>query len=162
MDRAREAIFNILGDLSGTNVVDLYAGTGAMGIEALSRGAARAVFVEADRAAARVVRENLERLGQRDTATVLEVDVERAGPRLAKLAPFDLVLSDPPWPIAQEAALVVSRLVRGLLAPSARVLMGHPADRPVEVPESSGLVLTDARKWGGTGMSFFEMKPGSE
>jgi 16S rRNA (guanine966-N2)-methyltransferase len=154
-DRAREAIFNILGPLDGENVVDCFAGTGALGIEALSRGARHATFVESDRAAARAIRENLERLGIADRATLLEMPVERVKARLTKAAPFDLVLADPPWKIASEAALAVAALMDGLLAPNARVLLGHPTDAPVDVPESSGLSLESRRKWGGSGMSFY-------
>ena len=155
-DRARQAIFNILGPLDGANVLDCFAGTGALGIEALSRGAARATFIESDRIAARVIQGNLERLGIEKSGTVLEISLDRAGLRIAKIAPFDLVIADPPWKMAQEAALAVAKLVRGLLAPGARVLLGHPTESPIEVPEDSGLTLSDRRKWGGSGMSFYE------
>jgi 16S rRNA (guanine966-N2)-methyltransferase len=133
-----------------------------MGIEAISRGADHAVFVESDHAAARVIRDNLARLGVESQATVLEIPAERATARIAKLAPFDLVLSDPPWRIAQEAAVSVAKWTRGLLTPDARVLLGHPSATPVELPESTGLVLADRRKWGGSGMSFFELSKDSE
>jgi 16S rRNA (guanine966-N2)-methyltransferase len=126
-----------------------------MGIEALSRGAAHAVFVESHRSAARTLAGNLERLGIESDATLIEAPLERARPRLAPHAPFDLVLSDPPWKISGPATLVVARAVTGLLAAGARVLMGHPAAAPVESVE--GLVRVDLRKWGGTGMSFFEI-----
>ncbi len=156
-DRAREAIFQILGNLSDLVVLDLYSGTGAMGIEALSRGATRAVFVESDAGALRALRDNLTRLGITGQATVLETTVERARPHLAKLSPFDLVIADAPWRIAQEAAELVAQQSRGLVASDGRVLLGHPTASPVELPESSGLVLVDRRKWGGTGMSFYEL-----
>jgi 16S rRNA (guanine966-N2)-methyltransferase len=156
-DRAREAIFQILGDLTGLSVLDLYAGTGAMGIEALSRGARHAVFVESDAAAAKAIRENVERLGLTGQTTLLTTTVERALPRLQKLAPFDLVLADSPWRIAQEAAEAVAQVCRGIVARDARVLLGHPTQSPVEIPASSGLTLVDRRKWGGSGMSFYEI-----
>jgi 16S rRNA (guanine966-N2)-methyltransferase len=156
-DRAREAIFQILGNLSGLSVLDLFAGTGALGIEALSRGAVRAVFVESDAQALRALRENLDRLGIADQATVIDSTVERAGIRLKKHAPFDLVIADAPWRMAQEAAESVVKHSRGLLAEEARILLGHPTQSPVELPDSSGLALVERRKWGGTGMSFFEI-----
>ncbi len=162
LDRAREAIFMILGDLSGCRAIDFYAGTGALGIEALSRGAVHATFVESDHAAAKTIRDNLERLGATASASVLEVQAEKARARIERLAPFDLVLSDPPWRIAQESALSVARFTHGLVNPSGRVLLGHPAASPVEVPESSGLVLVDRRNWGGSGMSFFEISNKSD
>lgn len=156
-DRAREAIFQMLGDLTGLRVLDCYAGTGAMGIEALSRGAAHAVFIESDGRASRAIESNLERLGLRDVTTVVQMPLERARRRLVALAPFDLVLSDPPWRIANSAAALVAKTVSGLLAPGARVLFGHPAATPVELPPDAGLVRLDVRKWGGSGMSFFEI-----
>lgn len=156
-DRAREAIFQILGDLTGQTVLDCYAGSGAMGIEALSRGAARAVFVESDHAAARVITRNLEQLGLADSATLVEMPIERAQRRLARLAPFDLVIADPPWRISGPAAVTVARTVETLLAPHARVLLGHPAASPVTLPNGCPLVRVDVRKWGGSGMSFFEL-----
>jgi 16S rRNA (guanine966-N2)-methyltransferase len=162
IDRARQAIFNILGPLDDANVVDVYAGTGAMGIEALSRGARHATFIESDKEAARAIRYNLEALGVLEQATLIESTVEKAGPRLEKRAPFDLVLADPPWDIARDAALAVARLVKPMLAPGARVLLGHRTAEPVELPESTGLVLSDRRKWGGSGMSFFEIAMKSE
>src|SRR5262252_2407171 len=82
-DRAREAIFQILGDLTDLSVLDLYAGTGALGIEALSRGARHAVFVESDAGAVRAIRENLTRLGLAGQTTLVTSTVERARPRLA-------------------------------------------------------------------------------
>jgi 16S rRNA (guanine(966)-N(2))-methyltransferase RsmD len=156
-DRAREAIFQILGNLHELSVLDLYSGTGAMGIESLSRGATRAVFVESDAAALRALKENLTRLGIAEQATVLAATVERSRPRLEKLAPFDLVLADAPWRIAQEAAERVAQVCRGLVATGGRVLLGHPTASPVELPAESGLALADRRKWGGTGMSFYEL-----
>jgi 16S rRNA (guanine(966)-N(2))-methyltransferase RsmD len=156
-DRAREAIFQMLGNLSGLRAIDFYAGTGALGIEALSRGAVHATFVESDQAAAQVIRDNLARLGAEAEATVLQMPAERALGRLARLGPFDLVLADPPWRIAQEAAVSVAGWVSGLLTADARVLLGHPTASPVELPETSGLRLVDRRKWGGSGMSFYEI-----
>lgn len=156
-DRAREAIFQILGNLSGLAVLDVYAGTGALGIEALSRGAERAVFVESDAGALRALRDNLTRLGIIGQATVIDATLERAGPRLRKHGPFDLVIADAPWRIAQEAAERVAQQSRGLLASDARVLLGHPTESPVELPDSSGLALVQRRKWGGSGMSFYEI-----
>ena len=100
-DRVREALFNLVGPVDGASVLDLYAGSGALGLEALSRGARRCVFVESDGAACRVIRANLESLGltgalvlQRDAVAVVEA--ERAAGRR-----HDLVLLDPPyerWP----------------------------------------------------------------
>jgi 16S rRNA (guanine966-N2)-methyltransferase len=97
-DRVREAMFNSLesrGLVAGADVLDLYAGTGALGIEALSRGAARATFVDADRRSAQVVRANLARLGAESRATVLISDAAAFVQRTT--ATFDLALLDPPY-----------------------------------------------------------------
>lgn len=98
-DRAREGMFSSLGDAaSGACVLDLYAGTGALGIEALSRGAERAVFVERDRSAVRTIRENLARTDLEDRAEVVTADAVGFVTRddIAE-PPFDLVLADPPY-----------------------------------------------------------------
>jgi 16S rRNA (guanine966-N2)-methyltransferase len=96
-DRVREAVFNLIGPVDGMHVLDLYAGSGAMGLEALSRGAESATFVEADRAAAETIGRNLDKLGL-GRATVLREDVGR---KLAADAAsgrrYDLVLIDPPY-----------------------------------------------------------------
>ncbi len=100
-DRVRESIFNALGSLDvvvDATVLDLFAGSGALGIEALSRGAARATFVESDRRAARVIEENLRRCGLDDRATVVTADATRFALRGST---FDLALADPPYAFDQ-------------------------------------------------------------
>jgi 16S rRNA (guanine966-N2)-methyltransferase len=119
-DRVKEAMFNALGSLGaleGASVLDLFAGSGALGIEALSRGAERAVFVERSRAAVRTVRDNLERTGLTDRAEVIAAeavgfvtrDDDRAGA-------FDLVLADPPYDHPpEEVDALLQGLARGRL-----------------------------------------------
>jgi 16S rRNA (guanine966-N2)-methyltransferase len=131
-DRVREAIASAVesrGGFEGTVVLDLFAGTGAMAIEALSRGAARAVLVERDRHAVRSIEESLSALGLADRATVLGLDVSSssAASKLAATgARFDRVLIDPPY---AEVALVPPLLdaLRELLAPDALIVLEHPA-----------------------------------
>jgi 16S rRNA (guanine966-N2)-methyltransferase len=95
-DRAREGLFSSLGEeVVRARMLDLFAGTGAVGIEALSRGAAHATFVDASAAATRSIRENLERTGMGDRATVLRRDARRAA--AAGMGPFDLAFLDPPY-----------------------------------------------------------------
>ena len=100
-NRVREAVFNSLYSLDaieGARVLDLYAGTGALGIEALSRGAAEAVFVESDPAVAAVLRSNLETTGLADRAAVMVTDADTALAGLAREGRrFDLALADPPY-----------------------------------------------------------------
>jgi 16S rRNA (guanine966-N2)-methyltransferase len=135
-DRAREALFNTLAtmlDLHGARVLDLYAGTGAVGLEALSRGAVAAVFVESDRAAADVLRRNVDSVGL-PGATIVRRPVA-AFLAEAPEAPFDLVFADPPYALAdadlgtvlaalatpgwlaQDAFVVVERSTRGAVPP---------------------------------------------
>src|SRR6187402_2120420 len=95
-DRVREAWFSILGPIHG-NVLDLYAGTGALGLEALSRGAKHAVFVESARPAFTCILENAEALGVAGAVSVVRSKVEQSRRELLRLGPFELLLSDPPW-----------------------------------------------------------------
>lgn len=155
LDRVREALFSILGDLSDAKVVDFYAGSGALGLEALSRGASHVTLVEADRQAAQVIRKNVEDWGIDGAYRVVECAVERSRSSLAAAAPFDLVLSDPPWKISAEAAVNVSRVVKGLLSPSAIVVLGHATRDELEVEPDSGLERYDRRTWGDSALSFF-------
>ncbi|MDI6844122.1 MAG: 16S rRNA (guanine(966)-N(2))-methyltransferase RsmD [Anaerosomatales bacterium] len=102
-DRVRESLFSILearyGCVESSTVLDLFAGTGALGIEALSRGAARAVFVERDERALRAIRENLSALGIADRAEVVRADALRLAPLRLACQPFSLLLADPPYRI---------------------------------------------------------------
>jgi 16S rRNA (guanine966-N2)-methyltransferase len=126
-DRVREAVFNALGSLDavdGASVVDLFAGSGALGIEALSRGAAHCVFVESSRAAVAVIRAKLTATALVDRATVVQADARTWC--AASTARFDLVLADPPyafdeWPAllaVVPAPLVVAESNREVVAPA--------------------------------------------
>jgi len=153
-DRVREALFQILEPIAGEVVLDLYAGTGALGIEALSRGAARAVFVERDRGMLRVLSQNLRELGLQERATVVGSDVLEAlrGP-LADAGPVDLALADPPYRDAR-AGETLAALVP-LLAPAGIVAFEHASrDAP---PDVSGLVRQSTRRWGDTAVSFYAL-----
>jgi 16S rRNA (guanine966-N2)-methyltransferase len=119
-DMAREGLFSSLGPtVQGSRVLDLYAGSGAMGVEALSRGASHVVFVERARPALRTIRENLRRTDLGHAAAVVDADVRRFVTRDDKNgAPFDLVLADPPYDLAgAELDGVLTSLSSGWLAP---------------------------------------------
>ena len=118
-DRVREALFSILGDVEGARVLDLFAGSGALGIEAMSRGAAHAVFVERDRRAADAIRRNLTGLGVR--AAVIEGDV-LTFVRQRPQGPYDLVFADPPYDSAGRVAGGLSQELPALLADGARIV----------------------------------------
>lgn len=151
LDRVREALFSILGDVSGASVVDLYAGSGALGLEALSRGARTATIVESDRAACATIVRNARTLGAVN-CKVVHTRAEEARRALEAAAPLDLVLSDPPWAIAQEALCAIGRVVRGLLAPGATVVVGHAARDRLEVPAGLELEPQQDRTWGDSGL----------
>ena len=114
-DRVRENLFNILGSVEGASVLDLYAGSGALGLEALSRGAMRAVFVDNDRDAVRTIERNLDKL--RLPGTVLRQDVLSALATEAGAGrKYDLVLVDPPYEMYAETEPTLSRYLPSLLA----------------------------------------------
>lgn len=136
-DRAREGLFSSLGDtVVGARVLDLFAGTGALGIEALSRGAARAVFVDSAPAAVATVRENLRRTKLEERATVRRADALRTvGPAAREEGPFDLVLVDPPYRLpARSLRALLEALARpGVVRPGGTVVLSRPrkASTPV-------------------------------
>ncbi len=156
--RVKEALFSILGDVTDARVLDLYAGSGALGIEALSRGAARAVFVEAARPALACLRENLTKLGLDGAATVLPVRVEAALTQLRKHGPFELVVCDPPWRDVTTARRELEALASaGLFAAGARIVLEHAAKDPPQAPEGVTLLqVCDERRWGDTAVTLFE------
>jgi len=143
--RAREALFSILRDsLPGARVLDLYAGSGALGIEALSRGAARAVFVENRPAALDL---SLERLGATEPEVeVLRGDASQALPRLLERAErFDLVFSDPPY--GSSAEEIVPREAARLIAPGGLYIL--QVDRTAHpLPEPEGWSIVQRREYG--------------
>jgi 16S rRNA (guanine966-N2)-methyltransferase len=122
-DRVREAIFNLVRDLEGAQVLDAYAGTGALGLEALSRGAERAVLVDSDARAVALARRNVEKVGL-SGASVFNGTVEAHLRREAKRSNrYDLVLIDPPYTEAARAMRTLSNLLPPVLAGNARVVV---------------------------------------
>jgi 16S rRNA (guanine(966)-N(2))-methyltransferase RsmD len=158
-DRVREALFAILGaqrSLEGARVLDLYAGTGALGLEALSRGAAHATLVESARSALEAIAANVEALRVRAQVRVVALPVERATTALRLHGPFDLVLADPPY--AQVADGAAGRALgalaeAGLFAADATVVLEHASgDHP---PVVSGLSLQESRRYGDTTLTLY-------
>jgi 16S rRNA (guanine966-N2)-methyltransferase len=141
-DRVREAVFSMLGDVSGARVLDLYAGSGALGIEALSRGAASAVFVERDARAAAVIERNLASLGLEQE--VLRLDAVRFLTRAA--GTFDLVFCDPPYDSASRLAGPLSERLPALTSEDARIVTESDKRSPLELP----LPLLTERIYGDT------------
>jgi len=142
-DRTREALFSMLtsrlGDFEGLRVADLFAGTGALGLEALSRGAAHCTFVEQDRAALASLTANIERLGASDRATV------RAQSALSVSGEFDLVMLDPPYDSGFGQQALTRLLERGAIGPGTLVSLETGAREDVAVP---GLSIDVNRLYG--------------
>ncbi|MBI2903541.1 MAG: 16S rRNA (guanine(966)-N(2))-methyltransferase RsmD [Candidatus Methylomirabilis oxyfera] len=136
-DYLREVVFDLLAQqVFGRSFLDLYAGTGAVGIEALSRGASTAVFVEYDRSAREVLRQNLEALGFRDLAEVIPMKVlpflRQAGRRSRR---FDLIFLDPPYERSGAVAALSLDAAAGLLGPSGIVILEHSIKtQPIPLP----------------------------
>ncbi|MSO40603.1 MAG: methyltransferase domain-containing protein [Solirubrobacterales bacterium] len=140
--RAREAIFSILGDVSGLRVLDLFCGTGALGIEAISRGAASAVLVDSD---ARPARANVDALGLGGRVEAVRSDAARY---LSGAEPgcFDLILCDPPYSLADRLAGTLDPLIRAALAPDGRVVTEASPERRLAV----SLPVLRERRYGDT------------
>ncbi|MEI2701022.1 MAG: 16S rRNA (guanine(966)-N(2))-methyltransferase RsmD [Baekduia sp.] len=146
-ERVREALFSSLGDLSGSSVLDLYAGSGALSIEALSRGAETALLVERDRRAAAVIRDNITALGLAGRATLREGDALAVVAAIEPGRTFDVVLIDPPYDQAARLAPKLDEALPPLLAPGARVVVEADRRRPVDLPS---LPVTFERRYGDT------------
>jgi len=156
-DRNREALFNILShgiegfSLEGARVLDLFAGTGALGLEALSRGAAWCLFVEENAIARGLIRSNVEALGLTGATRIFRRDATRLGPA-GTMAPFGLALLDPPYDKGLgELALSAAR-DGNWLTPGALVVLEERRSAPVTLPQ--GFVLLDRRDYGDTQILF--------
>ena len=141
-ERVREALFSILGDIDGARVLDLFCGTGALGIEALSRGAAEATLVDSRPAG---VKRNVESLELGDRARVVRADAAQFL-RRAEPGSFDLVLCDPPYKLADRLAADLVQLIPGVLAAGGRVMVESSPKSPLALP----LPLRTERPYGDT------------
>lgn len=155
-DRVRETLFNMLGQfLDGQAVLDLYAGTGALGLEALSRGAGRAVLVDQDREAQALCRENTDHLGFTSQVELLAQPVSRALESLGRRGDrFELIFADPPYAARVVETVLDGVMGAGLLAPSGMVVVEHDKREPA--PQThAGLTREDQRRFGDTLVSFY-------
>ncbi|MDZ5700068.1 16S rRNA (guanine(966)-N(2))-methyltransferase RsmD [Chelativorans sp. M5D2P16] len=155
-DRAREALFNILehgypGSIEGRRVLDLFSGSGALGIEALSRGAKYCLFVEQDAAARALIRENVESLGLQGVTRLFRRDATRLGP-VGTMEPFGLVFADPPYGRGLGERALASAMEGGWLVADALVVVEEAAATPFAPP--AGLVLHERRVYTGTTLAF--------
>jgi 16S rRNA (guanine966-N2)-methyltransferase len=150
-DRVREALFSALGDVRGARTLDLYAGTGALGVEALSRGAAHATFVESARPALAALRANLTTLAIEGSTRVVALPVARAIAALT--GPFDLIFADPPYAALAEVPVALAAL-RAAIAPGARLVVEHASRDPA--PEIAGFTPRPSRTYGDTAVTIYD------
>jgi len=151
-DRIKESLFDILGPLEGVTFLDLYAGTGNVGIEALSRGAVRVVFVEKDRRHAALIENNLAHTGLAG-GKVLPLTVQRALTALAGGEErFDIIFADPPYHRDMVSPTLKALSRGGLLAPQGVVVVEHSSMEPCE--GTGALSVADRRRYGDTVITF--------
>jgi len=162
-DRARQALFDVLAhapwavDFEGARVIDLYAGSGALGFEALSRGAVFGLFVETDEAARGAIRDNVEALHLFGETRVHRRDATDLGPRPASAGqPFDLAFLDPPYRLGLGEKTLAELAAHGWLTPGATVVFERGADEPEPVTPS--FTLEDDRTWGAARVWFLRFE----
>lgn len=155
-DRVREAVFSALGEVEGYRVLDLFCGTGALAIEALSRGAESAVLIDRD---TRCALGNIERLGLADRVKLVRSDVPRWLESQAGIAPserFDLVFLDAPYRLADRVGQEIDSRLGHLLAAGGRAVVESGARKPLRIDSLNPL---RQRRYGGTDVSFYGAKP---
>jgi len=155
-DKVREALFNILGqDLTGFDVLDLYAGSGALGFEALSRGARKVVFVEANPKTAGALRRSAEELSLEHEARVIVGRVENVLDRARLGGPYHVIFADPPYDATAEAGLVDGVDAGRLLGMHGTLVVERESRIPADVGPS-GLKLVRTAEYGRTALDFFK------
>ncbi len=154
-DRVKETLFNILSpQLAGARVLDLFAGTGAWGIEALSRGSREVVFVERSRRMAANIRENLSKIGNPDNAELFVTDALRFLAQLApNMPPFDVILADPPYSSLLGSALLKLLSRKNILTQEGIFVLKHGSRENLDIPRS--LDGFREKMFGETRLSFF-------
>jgi len=158
-DRVRESLFNLLahGDYGdppppeGRRVLDLFAGTGALGLEALSRGAARAVFIDDFASARALIRQNIDTLGVIGQTRIWRRDATRLGP--CRGEPFDLIFADPPYGSELGVKALTSAHEGGWIAPGAIIVLEHATAEAA--PTADWLIPVDERCYGETAITIF-------
>ena len=155
-DRVREALFSILFDVSGYAVLDLFAGSGAIGLEALSRGADRCVFVETDRTALDALETNIDALALSDRTEIRRQPVAAALEALARHEDrFDLVFADPPWDRASKLLKDVLAAAPSLISDAGTLVLEHE-QRDASPLAPHGILAIDQRRYGDTALSFYQ------
>jgi 16S rRNA (guanine966-N2)-methyltransferase len=150
-DRVREAVFNIVGPVEGARVLDVFAGSGAMGLEALSRGAARAVFVERDRDACRVIQQNLEKLRLTGAVVLCQDAVRALREEKARGHRYDLVLVDAPYEEWDRYVQPLADVLPSLLEEDGLAVV----ETAVKVEPELPLALVTSRRYGSARITVF-------
>jgi len=149
-ERIRNALFNSIGEeIVGANVLDVFAGTGAVGLEAVSRGARHVTFVEKDRVAQKILAKNITTLNAEEQATVIRTTVSN-WLETREDEQFDVIFADPPYHDPQFST--VSKIF-GLLKPGGLMVLSHPGRG--EVPTKTGVVVVDNRSYGNSYLTFY-------
>jgi 16S rRNA (guanine966-N2)-methyltransferase len=159
-DRVKQSLFDILSpDIEGATVFDCFAGTGSMGLECLSRGAARAVFFEQDRSALQLLRKNIQTLGVQDRSQVVAGDLFAYLSRPQPVEKANLFFLDPPYRFLTERAEdlqdLAGSLAQHFLAPGATVIFRHDAGDALDLPP---LLPYDRRDYGGMALEFLRVR----
>ena len=155
-DRTREAVFNILAhayadDLDGARVLDLFAGTGALGIEALSRGASYGIFIEESAEGRGLIRDNVEAMGLQGRTKIFRRDATSIG-EVGTIQPFGLVFADPPYGRGLGEKALAASLAGGWLRPGALAVVEEAASTPLVAP--AGFEHLERRDYGDTCVTF--------
>ena len=158
-DRVREAVFSIIGSrigphLEGLHVLDLFAGTGALGFEALSRGAAHCVFIDTGIEARGLIRGHIEHFGVGGQTKLLKRDATDLGPA-ERIKPCGLVFADPPYGKGLGEKAIASALSGGWIAPEALIVLEERKDVAIEAP--TGTQIVDRREYADTAVTFLEV-----
>lgn len=151
-ERIRGSLFNILGDITGLTVLDAFAGSGSLGLEALSRGAAHATFIERDKVASRIIEENITTLNVGELTKVIKTSVAQWD-ETAKDASYDIIFADPPYHDLQIST--VSRLVK-YLKPNGLMVLSYPGRESVSTV--NGVVVVDNRSYGDAALAFYRLE----
>lgn len=165
MSRMRESLFMILGPVQGLRFLDLFAGSGLMGIEACSRGCRQATFVEKSPAKKSILRKNLSFVKEEHRCFIMDAKRFLLRPPVTLLKPeplpFHLIYVDPPFRYPEKIRLPALIAASGLAAPRGRIVLHHPkqeSDLLTPDPSRHGFRLTDRRSYGGSVLSFFELR----
>lgn len=154
-DKVKGALFNILGSMEGCSVLDLFAGTGSVGLEAASRRAEFVTFVDSRADAIKLIRENISKCGFTENTSILRGTIPSILSKIPKnLIPFDVIFVDPPY----DKGLILPALTaihkNKLIDAESKIIIEHS---PREKPECEGLAVTDTRKYGQTLISFLKI-----